>query len=209
MTDTLDLNYWIAALVRLAQTFETEHARLCALDGAIGDGDHGTSMVLGLREASRALAAAEVTEVSALLREVGAAFTTRVGGVTGILFGALFSAFGTAADGKQSLDTAGLAAMAEAAVAAVRARGKAAEGQKSLLDALAPAARALREAAAQEAAPRAALQEAAAAAAAGAEATRDMVARVGRARYQGERSLGHIDAGAASVALLFRVLADG
>jgi dihydroxyacetone kinase-like protein len=209
MTDALDLTYWRAALARLTQTFETEHARLCALDGAIGDGDHGTSMVLGFREASRALAATEVTEPSALLRQIGAAFTARVGGVTGILVGAVFSAFGTAADGKQTLGAADLAAMADAAVAAVRARGKAEEGQKSLLDALAPAARALREAAAQEAAPRAALQEAAAAAAAGAEATRDMVARVGRARYQGERSLGHVDAGAASVALLYRVLADG
>ena len=204
----LDLRYWRDATARLLAAFEGEHQRLCELDGAIGDGDHGTSMVLGFREANRRLLAEEPTDVGAVLRAVGAAFTNQVGGVTGALFGALFAACGEAADGKQETSAADLASMFAAAVEAVQKRGKAAEGDKSMLDALAPAARALQAGSAKGVLPRAALAEAAEAAAAGAETTRGMIARVGRARYQGEKSIGHTDAGAVSVALTFQVLAQ-
>jgi dihydroxyacetone kinase-like protein len=203
MEQTVDVNYWREAIIRMLATFEGEHSRLCALDGAIGDGDHGTSMVLGFREATRRLLDEETPDIGAVLRTVGAAFTDQVGGVTGVLFGALFSAAGVAAEGKQETSAADLAAMFAAAAGAVRSRGKAAEGDKSMLDALAPAARALQAAAARDALPRVALRAAAAAAAAGAESTRSMTARVGRARYQGEKSVGHVDAGAVSVALIF------
>jgi dihydroxyacetone kinase-like protein len=205
---SLGTDQWREAVARMLTAFEAEHQRLCELDAAIGDGDHGTSMVLGLRESVRRLGEEEAADVGAVLRVVGAAFTTRVGGVTGALFGALFTACGAAAEGKQETDAADLARMLAAGVEAVKARGKAVEGDKSMLDALAPASRALEEAAARGADARTALKEAAAAAAAGAESTRAMVARVGRARYQGERSVGHLDAGAASVALIFRVLAE-
>jgi dihydroxyacetone kinase len=103
---------------------------------------------------------------------------------------------------------ADLSAMFGSAVTAVQARGKAGEGDKTMVDALAPAARALQAAAADRVGPREALRMAAKAAAEGAEGTRTMLARAGRARYQGEKSVGHIDAGAASIALIFRVLAE-
>jgi dihydroxyacetone kinase-like protein len=204
----LDVRYWRDAVARMLTAFEAEHGWLCELDAAIGDGDHGTSMVFGFREAARRLGEEQTADVGAVLRVVGAAFTARVGGVTGALFGALFTACGAAAEGKQETGAADFARMFSSAVEAVGARGKAAEGDKSMLDALAPAWRALEEAAARGADASAALAEAAAAAAAGAESTRAMVARVGRARYQGEKSVGHLDAGAVSVALIFRVLAE-
>src|SRR5512140_1320785 len=79
MSRGLDLGYWREAVARLLTAFQAEHQRLGELDGAIGDGDHGTSMVLGFREAARRVGAEEPAEVGALLRAVGAAFTGRVG----------------------------------------------------------------------------------------------------------------------------------
>jgi dihydroxyacetone kinase-like protein len=98
--------------------------------------------------------------------------------------------------------------MMAAGLAAVVKRGSVKKGDKSMVDALAPAVAALETAAAEHRAAGEALNLAARAAAEGAEATRTLIARVGRARYQGDRAVGHVDAGAASVALLFETLAQ-
>ena len=205
---TLNVAYWTAALRRLSAVFDEEKGRLCALDGAIGDGDHGTSMALGFSEIARRLEAEDFADVGALLTMAGNTFIGSVGGVTGIMFGTLLLEAGKKVKGQTDVSSAGLADMFDAALQAMRARGKAEEGDKSMVDALAPAARALKEAGGQALPPAQALSRASDAAEAGVKATRDMEAKVGRARYQGTKAVGHIDPGAASVAIFFRTLAE-
>jgi len=203
----LDLRFWEQASRGLLEAFRENESRLCALDGAIGDGDHGTSMVYGLTLAAEDLAGKPPADVGDLFRRIGGAFLGSVGGVTGIVFGSLFDAAGRNAAGARELDAAGLHRAFAAGLSAVKQKAKANEGDKSMVDALTPAVSALAEAAGRGPEAAEALWLASRAAAAGLEATKSMEARVGRARYQGPRALGHPDAGAASVALIFETLA--
>ena len=207
----LDTAFWLGAVDALAAAFAAEEAVLCGYDGAIGDGDHGSSMVRGFQEAQGTLRARPASSPAEVLIRLGEAFMDNVGGVTGMVFGTLFVAAGRQAEGRQAagvsqVDAAALHAMFAAGLAAVKKVGKATEGDKSMLDALSPAVHALDAAAQAGQAPAQALREAARAAEAGRDATRDMEARVGRARYQAGKGAGHVDAGAASVCLLFQSL---
>jgi len=204
--EALDIAYWKQAILDIADTIEKHRDELCKLDGAIGDGDHGTSMALGLRTAASQLQGREFSEVGALLEMVGGAFTRKVGGVTGIVFGSAFAGAGKGAAGKMETGTGDLSAMFRLALDTVKSRGKANEGDKSMVDALSPAVKALEDATSKGLNPTESLALAAAASKAGMESTSQMVAKVGRARYQGENAIGHIDAGAASIALIFESL---
>ena len=206
---TLDLEFWKRALAVLLDAFAANEGRLCAYDGAIGDGDHGSSMVRGFAEARKSADQDPPADVGELFGRIGEAFLGGVGGVTGVVFGTLFLSAGRNAAGKRDVDTQGLHAMLAAGLAAVVERGSVREGDKSMLDALSPAVTALARAARENREPVEALGLAGRAAAEGLEATRSMVAKVGRARYQGDKAVGHLDAGAASVALIFETLAAG
>ncbi len=207
MMETLDVRYWRRALLDLAQAVEEEKERLCELDGAIGDGDHGTSMARGFRLVAARLASDDFADVGALLRTAGTTLISSVGGVTGIVFGTLFTSAAKVVEGKTETGTAELAEMFAAGLQAVQLRGKAKPGDKSMVDALAPAAEALREADEKGLSVQEALDLAHRSAREGMERTREMQARVGRARYQGEKAVGHIDPGAASVAVILASLA--
>ena len=204
---TLDLGFWLRAVDLLAAAFEEAEDRLCALDGAIGDGDHGTSMVGGFREAQKSLRAAPAADCGEVLRAAGRAFLENVGGVTGVIFGTAFEAAGESAAGVHDLDAAGVYRAFAAGLAAVMKRGKVVEGDKSMVDALSPAVEALRISAGKGESAGAALAEAARAAEAGMQGTASMEAKVGRARYQRDKGSGHMDAGAASVCLFFQTIA--
>jgi phosphoenolpyruvate---glycerone phosphotransferase subunit DhaL len=203
----LDAAFWSRALDLLVQAFTGKEIWLCALDGAIGDGDHGSSMLRGMAEARRREQESPSTDASGLLRTAGEAFMAEVGGVTGVMFGSLFTAMGGKTAGAEGMSSRDLAEAFAAGLEEVMRRGKAAAGDKSMVDALSPAATALSAAARAGRTPAVALAEAAAAAAAGRDSTSAMEARVGRARYQGGRAVGHVDAGAASVALILETLA--
>lgn len=194
---------WIRAI---AAAVEKERARLTELDSAIGDGDHGSNLQRGFAAVLTALDGLRPTDPGAVLTKAGTTLVSKVGGASGPLYGKAFRAIGAALPGP-----AGPAALADALAAgldAVRALGKAEPGDKTIVDAWAPAVAALRDAAAAGAT----LPEAAAAAAdaadRGARDTVPLQARKGRASYLGERSIGHQDPGATSTALLFRALAD-
>ncbi len=143
-----------------------------------------------------------------LFSRTGQAFIENVGGVTGVVFGSMFDAAGQALPGVTCLDSADLHRMFAAGLAAAMKRGKAAPGDKSMVDSLFPAVEALRAAAERGEPADAALARAARAAEAGMEATIPLEAKVGRARYQPGKGAGHVDAGAASVSLLFQALAQ-
>ena len=185
----------LARLIAVAAETIAAHAEeLTALDQAIGDGDHGLNMKRGF-EAVRAEADAFAAKpLPDALKAIGTKLVMTVGGASGPLFGTLFMALGKeiAADP----DRAGLTAAFGKAIDAVAARGKSQIGQKTMLDVLQPVHDAL--AGGKTAAEIADIADAAA------EATVPMKALRGRASFLGERSIGHMDAGARSTALLVR-----
>jgi dihydroxyacetone kinase-like protein len=189
---------------RFAAVVAERKGELTKLDQAIGDGDHGTNMDRGLRKAVEKLDAVEGNDIGAALKAVGMALVSSVGGAGGPLYGTFFLQAGQAAAGRSELDTEGFASMVRAGVDGVQSRGKAEPEDKTMIDALLPAAAALEQGGD--------LAEAAARAADAAEdgmrATTDLVARKGRASYLGERSRGHQDPGATSSALMMRAAAQ-
>lgn len=187
-----------AGVIRLLRH---NQALLSELDSAIGDGDHGTTIA---RAASRmeeavALAPAGLPE---LLRRIGNDLVGLDGGATGPLLGTFYLGMAEAAPGPGA-SAAAWAAMFEAGRDALLKRTKARAGDKTLMDALLPAVEAMRAAADRGEDLGMALAAAAVAARSGAAATSGLRARFGRARFLGERALGHQDPGATSMALLF------
>jgi dihydroxyacetone kinase-like protein len=178
------------------------------LDTAIGDGDHGTNMDRGMRAALEQVAKVTDDDVGALLKAVGMALISKVGGAAGPLYGTLFMRMATASAGKAELDLGTWTEAVAAGVAGVQQRGKAEPGDKTMVDALLPALDALRSAQAEGAELADALRRSADAAREGMLATIPMEAKKGRASYLGPRSVDHQDPGATSSELLLRSAAE-
>jgi len=211
--DLVGLERWIREFARLVHE---QRDLLTRLDAAIGDADHGTNMDRGLSAVVATLDEAVAggsppADAGSLLKAVGMRLVSTVGGASGPLYGTFFLRMAGSAGSVQPADAAGGVAGldAEAFAKALRsgldgvvARGRAEAGDKTMYDALAPACDALDRALAGGAGLPEALAAATAAAEAGRDATTPLVARKGRASYLGERSAGHQDPGATSVALL-------
>jgi dihydroxyacetone kinase-like protein len=181
-----------------ADTIAAHAEELTALDQAIGDGDHGLNMKRGfeaVRAEAEGFAAKPLPEA---LKAVGTKLVMTVGGASGPLFGTLFLALGK--EMPVEPDRAGLTMALGKAIEAVAARGKSQIGQKTMLDVLQPVYEALAQGKTAE--------EIADAADKAADATVPMKALRGRASFLGERSIGHMDAGARSTALLVRAVAE-
>jgi len=203
VSDTAALTRWIREFARLI----AEHGpALTELDSAIGDADHGTNMDRGMSAAVAALGAAHPADPAALLKQVGMTLVSKVGGASGPLYGTFFLRMAGAL-GPEPADAETFARALRAGLDGVVARGKAEPGDKTMLDALAPACDSLDAALAAGQPLGEALQAAAAAAAKGRDATVPLVARKGRASYLGERSAGHQDPGATSTTLLLEAAA--
>jgi len=204
----MDTGVFRAWITSAAGVIEANRDHLTQLDAAIGDADHGINLARGFAAVLAALDAKPAATPGAVLTLTGATLISKVGGASGPLYGTAFRRAG------QSLGTAdevGLAALGqalEAALAGVQQLGAAREGDKTLVDALAPATRALAKAVAEGSGQDDALAAVAAAAADGAAATVSMQARKGRASYLGPRSVGHEDPGAASTVLILTALRD-
>jgi dihydroxyacetone kinase-like protein len=179
---------------------------LTELDSAIGDADHGANLIRGM-DAVMAAVASPPEATGDLLKKVGMTLVTSVGGASGPLYGTFFLRMATASGDATSLDGPALLAGLEAGLEGIVARGKAEAGDKTMYDALAPALAAFASSLDGGASLADAARAAADAAAAGRDATEPMLALKGRASYLGERSIGHIDPGAASSALLLDSLA--
>ncbi|MER2600642.1 MAG: dihydroxyacetone kinase subunit DhaL [Caldilineales bacterium] len=175
------------------QTIGDNKEYLTRLDSAIGDADHGANMDRGFGAVVDKLPSLADKDLGAILKAVGMTLISTVGGAGGPLYGTWFMRAGVALDGKQEASAQDLLAAFEAGLAGVQQRGKATTGEKTMLDALAPACQALQGALAQGESAAAALQMAAEAAEQGAAATIPMLATKGRASYLGERSIGHQD----------------
>jgi dihydroxyacetone kinase-like protein len=193
-------------LRRCAEVFPAHKDELTALDAAIGDGDHGANMARGFAAVPAKLDALTSKEIDGLFRTTAMTLISQVGGASGPLYGKFFLQAATPAKGKLELTLPELCACLDAGLAAIMQLGKAALGDKTMVDALTPALASLHPQDGDT--PGIALTRAVATAREAAEATIPLVARKGRASYLGERSAGHKDPGAASSALLLGALAE-
>ncbi|MET0599913.1 MAG: dihydroxyacetone kinase subunit DhaL [Mesorhizobium sp.] len=187
-----------ALIEAMAQTIASHAGELTALDQAIGDGDHGANMKRGFDAVAAEAEAIAGKPLPEALKAIGTKLVMTVGGASGPLYGTLFLALGK--EMPASPDRQALALAFGKAVDAVAARGKSQRGQKTMLDVLYPVAEAL--AAGQEPDDIATRAEQAAA------STVPMKAIRGRASFLGERSVGHLDPGARSSALLVRAVVE-
>jgi phosphoenolpyruvate---glycerone phosphotransferase subunit DhaL len=204
----VELSFLTAWVREFARVIGENAQHLTDLDAAIGDADHGINMDRGMTAVLGALAEAAPTDMSALCKQVGMTLVKSVGGASGPLYGTFFLRMAGALGSGESVDAADFAKALRAGVEGVVQRGRAEAGDKTMFDALAPALDALDAALASGGDLVVALADATVAAEAGRDATESMVARKGRASYLGQRSIGHIDPGATSAAMLIAAAAS-
>jgi dihydroxyacetone kinase-like protein len=180
---------------------DTNAEEVTALDQAIGDGDHVINLQRGIKALTAQSEELAQLDWAAAWQKIGMTLMTAVGGASGSLFGTLFVAMSkTARD--QTLDLQSFAEIFNCGVEAVKQRGKADAGEKTMLDVLIPVAACLRQDAVNGVGVTAVLEDVARVAITGMESTREMLATKGRASFLEERSLGHIDAGAKTSQLM-------
>jgi dihydroxyacetone kinase-like protein len=198
----------IPGLVQGAASAIQSHAEeVSALDQAIGDGDHVLNLQRGLDALAKQAESISALDWPAALQKIGMTLMSSVGGASGSLYGTLFIAMSKAMKDRE-MNQANLAEAFAQGVEAMKARGKADRGEKTMLDVLIPVADALKSAAAHAVPPAQLADEVIRAADAGKESTRDMIATKGRASFLGERAIGHVDAGARSSQLMISAIAE-
>jgi phosphoenolpyruvate---glycerone phosphotransferase subunit DhaL len=197
-----------AGFVRVRRAVDRHAAYLTRLDAVLGDGDHGDNLSTGFRAVEQLLAELPPeTTPGELLRAVGHRLVATVGGASGPLYGTAFIEAGFRAGETVELDPTAVADMFVAAADGLARRGRCGVGDKTILDALRPAADAFGVAVAGGSTGAVAAASAVAAARAGMRATRPLVARRGLALRLGERSVGHLDPGAVSCVVILIALA--
>ena len=189
----------------LIKTIQENAAYLGEVDGAIGDGDHGINMNKGFTRCGEELEGKNLT-LSSSLDTLGRILLMEIGGSMGPLYGTFFLRMAKVSKDTEVIDKNVFGEMLETALQGVQEIGGAKLGDKTLVDTLIPAVEAYKEA--KEQGFRVALEEMKKAAKQGKESTRDLVAKVGRASRLGERSRGHLDAGATSCWLIMESFAD-
>lgn len=194
-------------LRRFARSIDDNEQLLTDLDAAIGDADHGSNLRRGMLAVVDQIETESASTIGGALRAAGMTLISTVGGASGVLYGTLLLRMATAVGDRTTATATEVIAAWRAGLEGVRMRGRAELGDKTMVDVLAPTIDAL-DAAVASGSP---LADAASTAAIAAQAARDattaLVARKGRASYLGDRSVGHVDPGAASTALLFAALA--
>ena len=191
-----------AMLLAIAGRIANSRERLNRLDAALGDGDHGASISAAFEKAAAEVDVLRDPLPSDIWLTTAQSLMNGMGGASGALFGTLFLKGVAPIRGKERLNKADFDEVWAASLAGVKARGKAELGDKTMVDALEPAVLAF--AAIDNIAD--AWAAAAEAASYGAESTRELIARQGRARYLGQRGIGHQDPGATTIALMFEAL---
>jgi len=202
----LTVNEAEAMFVYVANRMTESKDMLTQADKAIGDGDHGIGMARGFEAVAQKLADQSFTSIGELFKSIGMTLMTSIGGAAGAVFGTLFRGAGKNTADQSELNSRVLGIALQDGLQAVKDRGRAKPGDKTMVDALEPAA-----AKAVEMGNRPldqALQEITEAARQGMEQTKNMVATLGKAKPLGERSLGHADPGSLSVYLIFKYMLE-
>lgn len=192
----------------MQKTIEANRDNLSALDAATGDGDHGVNLATAAEFALNAVQGLNDPTPAEVMKIVGSTLINDMGGASGAIFGSFFRGGSKAIKDDEQLGLTEFCAFAEAGLAMVQKRGKAHSGDKTLVDALYPAVVVLQDGVKNGSDLPETLSMAAEAAQAGAENTAAMVAKFGRAKFLGERAIGHQDAGATSMALILTAWAE-
>ena len=192
----------------VAQTAVDNEKYFGDLDSVVGDGDFGFSLARGFEIVLKDWDGYDRGDIGTFLQKIGVTIGSRIGGTSGPIWGTAFMRAGASAAGKTDLTNDDVIEMLRAAIEGIKARGQSDVGDKTLLDSLQPAVDSLEVELSGGSSGRAALTAAAATARKEAEATKEMIAKRGRAAYTGERSIGSVDAGAVAVAVMFERLAE-
>lgn len=195
-------------VLEMADQIIANRAYLSEIDGKIGDGDHGVNMAKGFGMAAERIKGKNLSFAVAL-DTLGSVLMTEIGGSMGPLYGVMFTQFAETIDAADDIDARAFAAMLASGLDGIQSIGSAKVGDKTLLDALVPALAAFNAADAAGKSFAEALDALIDAAEKGRDSTRDMVAKIGRASRLGERSVGVLDAGATSCALILKTMALG
>lgn len=194
MNMTYDKDWALRWLNDFGERVQENKQLLSDLDQAIGDGDHGINMARGLSELKRAFADKEPTDLKDVFKTAGMTMVSKVGGASGPLYGTAFLNMSKAVE-SETIDSVGLTKVIEAGLEGIEKRGKSHAGEKTMIDVWEPVVHALHQEDLTDDVVDAALQK-----------TKDLKATKGRASYLGERSIGHLDPGAYSSALLFHAM---
>lgn len=200
--------YFYKVIEKIAGLIEEKRDYLTELDAAIGDADHGFNMSIGFREVLKKMPEWKDKDIKGFFRSVGMTLLGKVGGASGPLYGSFFMKFGEPGSGKNEVTFQELFEMFKQAVQAVEQRGKAAVGEKTMVDALRPALNAFEQAVEQNLQPKQVMEAFVDAARQGANSTIEMIAKKGRAMRLGERSKGHLDPGATSATMILEVFLE-
>jgi len=195
-------------LYKAGKSLEENKEVLNELDAAIGDAEHGINMDRGFQKVITQLPSSEDKDIEYILKNAGMSLISSVGGASGQLYGSFFLKAAAEVPGKQQLDEEELLTVLRAGLKGVVDRGKAQQGDKTMIYALVPSVDAFESLIRKGNSMAEALEQAVTAAEKGMEDTISMVARRGRASYLGERSIGHQDPGATSMYLILKALYD-
>ncbi|MBC1978584.1 dihydroxyacetone kinase subunit L [Listeria marthii] len=191
---TYDKDWALRWLNDFGERVQENKQLLSDLDQAIGDGDHGINMARGLSELKKTFAEKEPADLKDVFKTAGMTMVSKVGGASGPLYGTAFLNMSKAID-SDTIDAVGLTKVIEAGLEGIEKRGKSHAGEKTMIDVWEPVVHALHQEDLTDDVVDAALQK-----------TKDLKATKGRASYLGERSIGHLDPGAYSSALLFHAM---
>ncbi|AQP83909.1 dihydroxyacetone kinase ADP-binding subunit DhaL1 [Listeria monocytogenes] len=191
---TYDKDWALRWLNDFGERVQENKQLLSDLDQAIGDGDHGINMARGLSELKKVFTEKEPADLKDIFKTAGMTMVSKVGGASGPLYGTAFLNMSKAVDA-DTIDAVGLTKVIEAGLEGIEKRGKSHAGEKTMIDVWEPVVHALHQEDLTDDVVDAALQK-----------TKDLKATKGRASYLGERSIGHLDPGAYSSALLFHAM---
>ncbi|EAE8880814.1 dihydroxyacetone kinase subunit L [Listeria monocytogenes] len=191
---TYDKDWALRWLNDFGERVQENKQLLSDLDQAIGDGDHGINMARGLGELKKAFTEKEPADLKEVFKTAGMTMVSKVGGASGPLYGTAFLNMSKAVDA-DTINAVGLTKVIEAGLEGIEKRGKSHAGEKTMIDVWEPVVHALHQEDLTDDVVDAALQK-----------TKDLKATKGRASYLGERSIGHLDPGAYSSALLFHAM---
>ncbi|MBN1037191.1 dihydroxyacetone kinase subunit L [Clostridium botulinum] len=195
-------------LIKVEKVIEENKLYLSELDAAIGDGDHGLNMNKGFKAVIEKIKDLPEDDLGNILKNSGMALVSNVGGASGPLYGTAFMKAAMVVNKKSEMDINDFVKVLEEALGGIKMRGKGQEGEKTMIDTLSPAIEAGNKSIGENKSVKEVLFEIKEAAKNGMEHTKDIVATKGRASYVGERSIGHIDAGATSMYLILNTIVE-
>lgn len=195
-------------LNKISVVIEKEKLYLSELDAAIGDGDHGLNMSKGFKAVVEKVNDIPEEDLGNILKNCGMALVSNVGGASGPLYGTAFMKAASVVTKKSCMDINDFIRVLEMSLEGIKMRGKSTEGEKTMIDTLAPAIEAGKKALDENKSSKDILIAIRDAAKSGMENTKNIVATKGRASYLDKRSIGHQDPGATSMYLILNTIAE-